>query len=103
MMTFTLYDTISGEILAEHASAEGIMAQLGLTEEQFWRAVGNENYLYKSRYEIIMETKEYKGSIVMTIEEKATFIDGWIMACKRLAEYAGLKVGWLEDEMRVIP
>lgn len=96
-MHFTIYDTISGEVLAEHASAEEAMSKVEATEEQFWRAVGNENYLFKGRYEIIAETKTYKGSIVMTIEEKTAFVDGWITACRRLADYAGKKVGWLME------
>lgn len=96
MMLFTLYDTVSGDTILEHVPAEEVMAKLDMTEERFWKAQGNENYLYQGRYEIIMETKAYKGSIVMTIEEKAAFIDGWITACRRLADYAGIKVGWIE-------
>jgi len=96
-MQFTVYDTISGENILEHASEDDVIEKLEISKETFWRNIDNENYLCKGRYEIIMETKEYKGSIVMSTEQKCRFIEGWFAACKRLAEYAGLKVGWLEE------
>lgn len=35
MMLFTLYDTISGDTILEHAQAEDVMKKLGMTEERF--------------------------------------------------------------------
>lgn len=97
MMQFTVYDTISGKNILEHASEDDVIEKLEISKETFWRNIDNENYLCKGRYEIIAETKTYKGSIVMTIEEKTAFVDGWITACRRLADYAGIKVGWLME------
>ena len=96
-MHFTLYDTIKGTTLAEGATAEQIMERLGMTEEQFWRALSNENYLYKRRYEIVMETVELVKGVKLSTAEQARFADEWKAACMAVVKKIGAKVGWLEE------
>ena len=93
-MKFLTIEAIKKHVRVLGSAEDDVIEKLEISKETFWRNIDNENYLCKGRYEIIAETKTYKGSIVMTIEEKAAFIDGWITACRRLADYAGIKVGW---------